>query len=116
MVSLFSVLLSPKTNLAEMRCRRFLTMAAQQLLSTRPRFLPPESYKAFDSTGEAEESTGTIDGDTWTWISEEHFGPTTLKGRYTMKVLSPTLYTMRYELSPDGKQWTTGMEGRATKK
>lgn len=38
--SLFSVLVSPKTNLAEMRWQRSPAMAApQQLLSTRPRFL-----------------------------------------------------------------------------
>ena len=40
----------------------------------------------------------------------------TMKGRYTMKVLSPTSYTMKYELSQDGSNWTTAMEGKATKK
>jgi len=74
------------------------------------------TYKAFSSMGEAEESTGTVDGDTWTWTSDEHFGGQTMKGRYTMKVLSPTSYTMKFELSPDGKEWTTAMEGKATKK
>jgi hypothetical protein len=43
-------------------------------------------------------------------------GGKTLQGRFTMKVLSPTSYTMKFELSPDGKQWVTGMEGKATKK
>jgi hypothetical protein len=61
------------------------------------------TYKAFNSMGEAEESTGTVDGDTWTWTSDEHFGGNTMKGRYTMKVLSPTAYSMKFELSPDGK-------------
>lgn len=74
------------------------------------------TYKAFSSTGEAEESTGTLDGDTWTWTSDEHFGGQTMKGRYTMKVLSPTSYMMKFELSPDGKAWNTAMEGKATKK
>lgn len=74
------------------------------------------TYKAFNSMGEAEDSTGTVDGDTWTWTSDEHFGGTPMKGRYTMKVLSPTSYTVKFELSPDGKEWKTGMEGKATKK
>jgi hypothetical protein len=74
------------------------------------------TYHAFSSTGEAGSSTGTVDGDTWTWLSTEHFGGTPMKGRYTIKVLSPTSYTMKYELSKDGTNWTTAMEGKATKK
>jgi hypothetical protein len=71
---------------------------------------------AFDSWGEAVKSTGTVDGDTWTWSSEEKMGGQTMKGRFTMKVLSPTSYTMKYEMSPDGTTWTTAVEGKATKK
>jgi Protein of unknown function (DUF1579) len=74
------------------------------------------TYHAFNSWGEAESATGTVEGDTWTWTSDEHMGGRTMKGRYTMKVLSPTSYTMKFELSPDGNQWNTGMEGKATKK
>jgi hypothetical protein len=74
------------------------------------------TYRAFNNMGQADEATGTVDGDTWTWSSDEHFGPTTMKGRFTMKVLSPTSYTIKYELSPDGKDWNTFMEGKATKK
>ena len=39
-----------------------------------------------------------------------------MKGRFTMKVLSPTSYSMKFELSQDGTNWMTGMEGKATKK
>lgn len=74
------------------------------------------TYAAFDSKGEAERSTGTVNGDTWTWASEEHFGGQTMKSRFTMKVLSPTSYTMKYELSQDGTTWMTAVEGTATKK
>lgn len=74
------------------------------------------TYTAFNSLGQAETSTGTVDGDTWTWSSDEHFGGMTMKGRFTMKVLSPTSYTMKFELSQDGKDWNTAMEGKATKK
>lgn len=74
------------------------------------------TYTAFNSMGEAESSTGTVEGDIWTWTSDEHMGGMTMKGRFTMKVLSPTSYNMKFELSPDGKQWSTAMEGKATKK
>lgn len=74
------------------------------------------TYHAFSSTGENESATGTVDGDTWTWTSDEHMGGMTMKGRYTMKVLSPTSYTMKFELSQDGTNWMTAMEGKATKK
>ena len=73
------------------------------------------TYRAFNSMGEAEDSTGTVDGDTWTWTSDEHMNGMTMKGRFTMKVLSPTSYTMKFELSQDGTKWMTGMEGKATK-
>ena len=74
------------------------------------------TYHAFDSVGEAANLIGMVDGDTWTWTADEHMGGMTMKGRYTMKVLSPTSYTMKYELSQDGSNWTTAMEGKATKK
>jgi len=74
------------------------------------------TYTAFNSMGQAESATGTLDGDTWTWTSDEHMGGQTMKGRFTMKVTSPTSYAMKYELSQDGTNWMTGMEGKATKK
>jgi hypothetical protein len=74
------------------------------------------TYRAFSSTGEAENATGTLDGDTLTWLSDEHMNGQIMKGRFTMKILSPTAYNMKFELSQDGKQWMTAMEGKATKK
>lgn len=74
------------------------------------------TYTAFSSTGEAEKSTGTVSGDTWVWNSNEHMGGMTMKGRFTMKVLSPTSYTMKFELSQDGTNWMDAMDGTATKK
>jgi Protein of unknown function (DUF1579) len=74
------------------------------------------TYTAFNSMGQAQQSTGTVDGDTWTWLGDEYFNGMTMKGRFTMKVVSPTSYTMKYELSQDGRDWNTVMEGKATKK
>jgi hypothetical protein len=74
------------------------------------------TYNDFDSMGQAGVSTGTVDGDTWTFTSDENFGGQMFKGRYTMKVISPTSYTFKYEMSKDGTQWMTMMDGNATKK
>ena len=74
------------------------------------------TYRSFSSFGEVEDAAGKWEGDTCTWTSTEHMGGKTMPGRFTMKILSPTSYTMKFELSPDGKQWVTGMEGKATKK
>ena len=73
------------------------------------------TYHSFDSTGQLESATGTLDGDTWSWNSDEKMGGQTMKGRYTAKVLSPTSYAFKFELSPDGAAWTTVMEGKASK-
>jgi len=73
------------------------------------------TYDAFNSMGERESAKGTMDGDTWTYTSDEHFGGQLMKGRYSMKVLSPTSYNFKFEISQDGSNWTTVMDGKATK-
>jgi len=74
------------------------------------------TYNEYNSMGQVNHSEGTITGDTWNWTSDENMGGQTFKGRYTMKVLSPTAYNFKYEMSQDGTTWTTVMEGKSTKK
>lgn len=69
------------------------------------------TYRAFNSWGEFENAKGSLDGDTWTWTSDEKFG----KGRFTMKITSPTTYNFMFETSQDGAKWSTFMDGKATK-
>jgi hypothetical protein len=73
------------------------------------------TYREFNSYGEFEDSKGAVDGDTWTWMGEEKMGGTIIKGRFIMKVTSPTSYNFSYEMSPDGTKWNTVMDGKATK-
>jgi Protein of unknown function (DUF1579) len=73
------------------------------------------TYTAFNSMGEHQNSTGTLEGDTWTWLGDENMGGQKMKGRFTMKILSPTSYTYKFELSPDGSNWSTVMDGKGTK-
>lgn len=73
------------------------------------------SYDEFNSTGEAVHSKGNLEGDTWTWAGEEKMGGQSMKGRFTMKIISPTAYTFKFEMSMDGSTWNTVMDGKAAK-
>jgi hypothetical protein len=73
------------------------------------------TYREFNSWGEFDDSKGSNDGDTWTWTSNEKMADKTVKGRFTMKIASPTAYTFTFEMSEDGAKWTTIMDGKATK-
>ncbi|MBV9502282.1 MAG: DUF1579 family protein, partial [Acidobacteriaceae bacterium] len=69
------------------------------------------TYDEYNSFGEAEHSTGAFEGDTWTWTGDEKMGGQVIKGRFTMKILSPASYSFKYEMSPDGTNWANAMEG-----
>ena len=70
----------------------------------------------FSSLGQHESSKGSLSGDTWTWTNTSNYGGMEIQGKLTMKTLSPTSYTFKYEISMDGKTWTPFMDGKATKK
>ncbi len=74
------------------------------------------TYREFNSFGEFDDSKGTVDGDTWTWINDEKMGNMTMKGRFTMKMTSSTSYNFMFDMSQDGAKWSTVMDGKATKK
>jgi hypothetical protein len=69
-----------------------------------------------DSFGEFEDSKDEFDGDTWRWTTETKMRGITMKSRFTMKMNSATSYNFAYETSPDGKMWTTVIDGTGTKK
>jgi hypothetical protein len=74
------------------------------------------TYREFNSAGEFEDSKGVLDGDTWTWTSDEKMGGMTMKGRFVMKMTSTTSYNFHFDMSQDGKTWSTVMDGKATKR
>jgi Protein of unknown function (DUF1579) len=73
------------------------------------------TYREFSSDGEFVDARGTIDGDTWTWNSDNKMAGMTSKGRFTVKLTSTTSYNFTFEMSQDGTKWMTIMEGKATK-
>jgi hypothetical protein len=70
------------------------------------------TYNEFNSQGEAVVSKGTVDGDAWTWIGDMKPAG---KGRFGEKILSPSSYTFKFEMSSDGTNWTPVMDGKCTK-
>jgi len=72
-------------------------------------------YDGYDSLGMHEMSKGNVSGDTWTYTSDEDMGGKTVHGRFTLKEVSPTSFTMKYDMSEDGNTWNTFMEAKATK-
>jgi hypothetical protein len=74
------------------------------------------TYDEFNSQGRREVSKGTVSGDTWTWTSTANYGGQEIKQKMTMKILSPASYSLKFEISMDGTNWMTFMEGKATKK
>ncbi|MBZ5706132.1 MAG: DUF1579 domain-containing protein [Acidobacteriia bacterium] len=73
------------------------------------------TYDAFNSMGEAEHSKGTLSGDTWTWTSEDKMGGKIMKGRFTIKELSATSYSFKFEMAGEDGNYASMMEGKATK-
>jgi Protein of unknown function (DUF1579) len=73
------------------------------------------TYQEYNSMGETIHARGAVAGDTWTWTNEEKMEGKMMKGRYTVKVTSPTSYNFKFEMQPEGGAWGTVMEGTATK-
>lgn len=70
----------------------------------------------FSSQGRHDTSKGTLTGDTWVWTSSANYDGQDIQQKMTIKVLSPTSYTMKFESSIDGTNWMTFMDAKATKK
>jgi hypothetical protein len=73
------------------------------------------TYHAFNSMGEAENSEGAVEGDTWTWTSNETMAGKAMKARFTVKETSPTAYNFKFEMAPEAGEFSTIMEGKASK-
>jgi hypothetical protein len=73
------------------------------------------TYHILKSTGDTEDLHGTLEDQTWTWLTEElPSGPQPKKTRITMKQISPTSYALRVE-TLEGEAWSTVIEGTAKK-
>ena len=73
------------------------------------------TYAGADSSGMSVAAKGNVEGNNWVYTSEDKMGGKTFHGRYSMVTASPDSYTYKYEMSEDGTNWMTLMEGKSTK-
>ena len=73
------------------------------------------TYHVVKETGEAEDLKGTFEADIWTWTSSPAAGNEKRHSRLTIQEISPTSYSLKFETSPEGHDWSTVMEGKAVK-
>jgi len=76
-----------------------------------------KAYTSFyvNSAGLVGTGTGTVDGNTWTFLVEDKVFGRAVKGRTTITTLSPTQFTIKYEMADANGRYTTITEGTATK-
>jgi hypothetical protein len=67
------------------------------------------------NTGEAENQTGTVSGDTWTWPGVSTVGGKVFHQRYIMKFVSKDSYEYADEWGEGDKPVEVGMSGKCTR-
>lgn len=99
----------------------YVESRAEGQLGTRFGFIAYDShakvYTSYyaNSAGLVGTGTGSVNGNTWTWMVEDKFAGKAIKGRTTITTLSPTQYTSKYEMADGKGGYTTILEGKATK-
>ena len=73
------------------------------------------THTAYNTRGEIEVMEGTEQGDTEIWSGDGKVDGKPLKQRLTIKRVSPTRYTFKFEMAPRGGDWSLVYEGQGTK-
>lgn len=71
------------------------------------------TYDSYSASGQAEHGTGTLNGDTWTWLSDHTIGNKIVKVRFVIKILSPAAYSFSFDTQGPEGTWSTTIEGAA---
>jgi hypothetical protein len=58
---------------------------------------------------------GTVEGGTWVYNDEARMGGKKVKSRYSIKELSPTSYSFKWEMLGEDGAWQTMIEGKSTR-
>ena len=67
------------------------------------------------SAGLVGTGTGTVNGNTWTWMIQDRWLGQSVKGRTTITISSASQYTEKYEMLDANGRYVTIQEGTATK-
>lgn len=76
-----------------------------------------KAYTSFlvNGAGLVSTGTGSVNGNTWTFMVEDKFAGQEIKGRTTITMSSPTECTVKYEMADAKGGYTTITEGKSTK-
>jgi hypothetical protein len=72
-------------------------------------------YHGVRNTGETNNQTGTVSGNTWTWLGQGSLGEKVFHTRYIMKVVSSDSYEYTEEWGEGDKPMELGMSGKCTR-
>lgn len=73
------------------------------------------TYNVYNSLGEHQMATGKLQGNIWTWTSEQKLNGVVTQARYTINTVTPDSYTFKQEVAMPGGGWATVMEGKASR-
>jgi hypothetical protein len=100
-------------------CTETVEMGGTKETETYVIYYDPTSKKYEEhgvrSTGEIENQTGTVSGDTWTWPGEGNVAGKVFHTRYTMKFVSNDSYEYTDEWGEGEKPVELGMTGKCTR-
>ena len=73
------------------------------------------TYNVYNSLGEHQVALGHLNGNMWTWESEEKLNGMVVKGRYTLTMTNPSSFEFKSEVADPKGGWVTVMEGKANR-
>ena len=73
------------------------------------------THTSFNASGKTEVWKGTADENTWIWTKKERVDGKPVTERLTINKTSPTSYSFKVEMEPEGGSWSTVAEGSGTK-
>jgi hypothetical protein len=74
------------------------------------------THYGVDSSGWSGYAEGTRSEQKWTFQSKETMGGQTFHSRFMLELVSPTRMVFTWQMSQDGENWMTMMEGSTEKK
>ena len=73
------------------------------------------THTSFNASGKAEIWKGTADDRAWVWTKKGAVNGKPVTERMTINKTSPTSYSFKVEMEPEGGGWSTVVEGSGTK-
>jgi len=100
-------------------CRETSRMGAMKTNTTALMYYDPSDktyhYTEVDSAGDVGESTGSVDGDTWTWTGKGSMGGHVMYTKFTMKNVSNNGFEWTMAGGDSQSSMQEGMKGKSTR-